>query len=330
MKTLIPIPSRDDVFLFDSLIEDVSFYKEAAVEHKSLKELEEFFLSVREQAVGRQEKNTTQVYKELIDNVLRTNVGNTKRERYEIAHNYFIRDFYESPVYYALHLLNFNNAQFVKENVIFEGLDILQEELSKNDTVILNGLHMDLYQILLNYVADQLKNRTISLYGVEASLRKIEKINSLYNPNITNIEYNYLDSLDDKPYPLMFKKAFRDIKENKIIAIPPEVSMGLGPKEKTNLVGLEVVLPQGSALLSHKYSVPVIIVHTVRLENSKIKITFEKPIYPFANKNKQNINKQSKLIFDRISEIVSLYPETWSGYDVLNYLMEGAYHKGEF
>ncbi|WP_261134432.1 hypothetical protein [Bacillus sp. Marseille-Q3570] len=330
MTTKITIPKRQDMFLFDSLIDDYSFYKESSIEYKNLDELEEFFLSVREQAVSSQINDLRVAYSQIVENVQLTNVGKNIKEKFEIAHKYFIRDYYESPVYYAIHLLFFNNKDFVHNNVEFEGLDILFEELSKNRTVILNGLHMDLYQILLNYVAEKLKDYTISLYGVEQSLRKIEKINSIYTPNISNIEYSYIDSLDDKPYPLIFKKAFKDIKDNKIVAIPPEVSMGIGPKEKTKLVGLDVVLPQGSALLSHKYSIPVIVVHTIRLNNSKIKITFEKPIYPNKENTKENIRSQSKEIFQQISDIVSFYPETWSGYDVLNYLMEGAYKKGEF
>jgi len=189
---------------------------------------------------------------------------------------------------------------------------------------------MDLYQILINYIADLLPNSTISLYGVEQSLKKIEKINSLYTPTIKNIEYNYIDSLDDKPYPLIFKKAFRDVEENKIFTIPPEVSMGMGPNEKTRLVGLGVLLPQGSSLLSTRYSVPVIIIHTVRIDRSKIKITFEKPIYPFKEKSRAKVREQSEIIFDKISEIISKYPETWSGYDILHFLTEGVYRKVDF
>lgn len=317
---------KKNLFLFDSLINDVNFYKESYKKY-NFKQLEDFFLEIRQKSVDIEVNKNTEILKEIINNVQLTNVGKNPKERYEIAFSYFLKDFYLSPVYYAIHLLNMYNEEFRNSHVTYKGLNWLLESVKKYDTVILNGLHMDLYQVLLNYISILLPNHTLSLFGVEHSLKKIEEINTLYTPFINNIEYNYIDSLDDKPYPLAFKKAYRDVKEKKIILIPPEISMGIGSKIKTNLVGLNVNLPQGSSSLSCKFNIPVIITYVVRKNESDIQIFFEKPILPSQKNIKYNSEKESKIIFKKINDIINQYPDTWSGYDVINYMVNGVYDK---
>lgn len=325
------IPNKSNLFLFDSLINDYQFYKRSSITHKNNDELEKFFLEARRHSVDMDIPNTKNQLKQLIDNVQLTSVGTSPKEKFEIAFSYFIKDFYLSPVYYAIHLLNMFDENFRKKHVTYIGLENLFDSINEYGTVILNGLHIDLYQVLLNYISILLPNKTLTLFGVEQSLKKIETINSLYTPFIDNIEYNYLDSLDDKPFPLSFKKAFRDIKDNKIILIPPEVSMGIGSKVKTNLVGLNVLLPQGSASLSCKFNIPVIVTHIVRTDRTNVQITFEKPISPSSDSGNNSVEEQGKLIFKNINEVIHQYPDTWSGYDVLNYMIDGVYDKeGKF
>ncbi|WP_049670423.1 LpxL/LpxP family acyltransferase [Bacillus sp. FJAT-27916] len=319
-------PPTENAFLFESLVEDYGYYKSMAKIHKDTKGLVEEFLKVREISVNNMslEKRTTN-YKKILKNVLSTNIGCSSRDRHNVANNYFIRDYYENPVYYGIHLLNFGKEEFVKENVVFEGKEKLENALKKNGNVILNGFHMDLYQILLNYIAKEFGNHTFALYAGEQPLTLVKKIQDIYMPEINNIEYRYVDDMDDKPFPLITKELFKDARKGNVVCILPEVSLGLGPSDYMELLGVKVLLPHGSSTISHKYNIPIVPVYNVRTEGVKIKIIFEDPIYPSGVYNKENIQNQTREVFEVIEKAVSKYPHTWSGYDVFDYLTQGVY-----
>ncbi|KMY46372.1 hypothetical protein AC622_07055 [Bacillus sp. FJAT-27916] len=84
-------------------------------------------------------------------------------------------------------------------------------------------------------------------------------------------------------------------------------------------------MPHGSSTISHKYNIPIVPVYNVRTEGVKIKIIFEDPIYPSGVYNKENIQNQTREVFEVIEKAVSKYPHTWSGYDVFDYLTQGVY-----
>ena len=88
-----------------------------------------------------------------------------------------------------------------------------------------------------------------------------------------------------------------------MVAIPPEISMGLGPQHTVKLLGKDVSMPLGSSWVSSKMQVPmqvpIIILHTEMTEKYKIKITFEYPIYPSEIQNRQNIIDESTHVFKK-------------------------------
>lgn len=59
--------------------------------------------------------------------------------------------------------------------------------------------------MLTNYISLINKNTICSLYGLETSLKKIEKINKLYTLSVQKIEYNYIVDSYGVPYPLILE-----------------------------------------------------------------------------------------------------------------------------
>lgn len=137
------------------------------------------------------------------------------------------------------------------------------------------------------------------IISLSSKERRIEKINKLYTPTVKNIEYNYIVDNYGVPYPLILRKALKDISQGKVVAIPPEISMGLGPQHTVKLLGKDVSMPLGSSWVSNKMQVPIIILHTEMTEKYKIKITFEDPIYPSEIQNRQNIIDESTHVFKK-------------------------------
>lgn len=309
-------------FIFDSLIKDVNVYQKINQQFPEYADLYKKFADIREQSVDLDLETTKRLYNKLIDNIFLTDVVDSSKEKFDIIEKYFIRDFYQTPVHYGIHLLNFNKPHFIEDHVVYKGLNEFLLCLKKFKTVILNPMHNDLYQMLTNYLSILLNENVISLYGLEKSLRKIEKINSIYTPSVTNIEYNYVNNIQGLPNPLIFRKSLVDIKEGKLVAIPPEISMGLGPKNTVNFLGRPVTMPIGSSWLSNKTQKPIVIVHTELLEKSKIVITFENPIFPYRDKTKQNILKQSQTVFKEIERVVKTNPVSWCGYDIFDKIVK--------
>lgn len=302
-------------FLFDSLIKDIDIYKNIANTQKSYIDQLNVFREIREKAVEAELEKNIKLYKDLIDNIILTDISGSFKEKIKIIEKYFIRDFYETPVYYCFHLLHFNLNSFVKNSVKFINVNNYIHAIKENGTVILNPLHTDLYQILTNYLSLIDKNIRYSLYGPETSLEKIEKINKLYTPSVNNFEYNYIIDNNGFPFPLILRKALEDIKQKKVVAILPEFSMGLGPQHTVHLLGRKVSMPMGSSWLSTKMHVPIILVHTEMTSGYKIRITFEDPVYPSKEVSKDSIIEESKRVFAKIDAIIRENPYSWCGYD---------------
>lgn len=313
-----------NAFIFDSLIEEADLYKSMAKKYKNLNLQMKIFKSIRAQSVDEELDYNIKLYKKLIDNILLTDISLNTSEKIDIAKKYFIRDFYETPVYYGMHLLNFYKSNFIKENVKIVNMDIYLNTIKKYGTVVLNPLHNDLYQMLINYISS-IKNKAVcSIYGIEYSLKKMEKINLIYTPTVRNVEFNYLNNSKGMPYPIMLRKAVRDIKNNKIVAIPPEISMGLGSQHSVQLLGKSVSMPLGSAWVSNKTNVPIIIVHTELLKNYKIQIKFEDPIFPMDIGSKKGIISQCEQVFNKIDQIIRDNPYSWCGYDTFDRMITNA------
>lgn len=308
-----------NAFIFDSLIQDSDFYKELAEKYSNYDEQLAAFNKIREEAVNYELSKNIKLYKKLIDNVLLTDVRPSIEEKIKVAEKYFIRDFYKTPVYYAFHLLHFNSSDFIKNNVEFVNKEVYLQAIKKYGTVILNPLHNDLYQMLPAYMSIVDKKAIYSLYGVETALKKIETINQIYTPNVKSMEYNYVADNNGLPFPLIFRKALKDIQSGKIVAILPEISMGLGPKYSTKLLGQKVSMPLGSSWISNKTQVPIVLVHTEMTYKYKIKITFEQPIYPLQENSKKNIITQANQVFELIDRIIREHPFSWCGYDSFDY-----------
>lgn len=305
-------------FIFDSLIKDYKFYQELSKKYSDYDKQLQIFKEIREESVNQELKKNIQLYKKLIDNILLTNISSSSEKKIDIIEKYFTRDFYNTPVYYGFHLLHFYTPNFIKDNVEIINKEVYLSAIKKYGAVVLNPLHNDLYQILTNYISLINKDIVCSLYGLETSLKKIEKINKLYTPSVKNIEYNYIVDSYGVPYPLILKKALKDIRQGKVVAIPPEISMGLGPQHTVKLLGKEVSMPLGSSWISNKLQVPIIILHTEMVEKYKIRITFEDPIYPSKIQNRKSIISESTSVFKKIDKIIRNNPYSWCGYDTFD------------
>lgn len=308
-------------FIFDSLIQDYEFYQELPKKYPSYDKQLQICKKIREKSVNQELGRNIRLYKKLIDNILLTDISSSSKEKIKIIEQYFIRDFYDTPVYYGFHLLHFCSPNFIKDNIEIINKQAYLDSIKKYGAVILNPLHNDLYQMLTNYISLINKNTICSLYGLETSLKKIEKINKLYTPIVQNIEYNYIVDSYGVPYPLILRKALKDIRQGKVVAIPPEISMGLGPQHTVNLLGARVSMPLGSSWVSNKMQVPIIILHTEMTEKYKIKITFEDPIYPSKIQNRASIVNESKYVFKKIDKIIRNHPYSWCGYDTFDQMI---------
>lgn len=307
-------------FMPDSLINHANYYKEIVKDHPDFEDQFVMFKEVREQAVDAELNKNILLYRAIIDNILLTDINESTVKKLETAEKYFVNNFYNMPPCYGMHLLNFSNVTFRKNNVEFINSDQYVNCINKFGSVVLDILRIDIFQIILNYMT-LLYDNTLSLYGAENTLKEFENINLLYLPNIKNIEYNYITTINGLPYPFIAKKALKDIKAKKIVVTLPEYSMGLRSTYTTNFLGQTISMPLGSAWISNKTQMPIIIAYPHITKNYKIKIIFEKPIFPYKEISRSNQIKQSRLLFEKIEKIIRKYPYSWYGYDIFDKIL---------
>jgi lauroyl/myristoyl acyltransferase len=317
-------------FSFESFINNEEVYREIENRATSITDLENAFMLSRLKNVKSDNSTSFKaIYKSTAKNILKTNVKKCKDEKYNLSREYFLRTYIENPAFYGVHLMKFNDLSFVSKYLEVEGIENVNKVFNQFGKVIFNPLHIDVFQLLPFYISKKYTSEKFVLFGPELSLVPVKKIHDLYHDNIENLEYQYIDNVEDSPYLLVPKLGIKHLNDNKSLYILPEVSFGTGPKNTTRFLGHSVNLPLGSSYISHKTGVPIIPTYIRRDKGSKMVLKFEDPIYPKKELCRDNYVRQAKMVFEKIEKIVTENANGWIGFDVLDFLIKKRSFHGE-
>lgn len=303
-------------FEFLSLNNDVPFYKEFNNLHKN-----DFIsqgLKLRRSEIEETLKEIIPIYrKTVIENMSFLNIENYE----ELAEIYLEKHIYINPVLFTYFYLNYKSIDL---NRIFEGIK-LEDLISNSKGLIINAFHTDLYQIIPFFVSkflvDKEIRKKIYIVGPEQSVSLVKSMGQKHYGDIENVEYLYIDDLNDEPYPLLLKKCTEVLKEGDILYILPEISFGFNTKDLTTFLNTQVKLPLGSSYLSQKTNTSIVFMNSiVDSDNLRHVIKVSKIIHPssYDGDFRDKLIEQSKDIFLELETAVINNPSSWIGFESFN------------
>ncbi|KJJ85687.1 lipid A biosynthesis acyltransferase [Candidatus Omnitrophus magneticus] len=201
------------------------------------------------------------------------------------------------------------NKQYLNKYVEIINSSYLDECLAKQKGIIVVTAHFGNWE---------LGGAVIAALGHDISAiiweHKNKKINQLFttrraNNNIKQIPLNQI------------RQCFHVLKNNGILGIVGDKDY-TGDLGETTLFGEKIFMPKGAAVLSLKTGAPIVACFVAREKNNKLKIFFEKPIWPdeitipSGRSEKNNaVKKIMNSCMSMFEKYIKLYPDQWYAFE---------------
>ncbi|MBN2097185.1 MAG: hypothetical protein JW714_01770 [Candidatus Omnitrophica bacterium] len=194
------------------------------------------------------------------------------------------------------------DLEFVKQKVIFEGKENLEQALSLRKGVLLVSAHLGNWEF---------GGIFLSLLGYKINAiawsHQQKAVNDLFVQRRKNKGVRVI------PLGTAIRRVFSALKNNEMVGLLGDIDY-LHPDQgiKVKFFGQDAVMPQGPAVFSIKCGSPIIPVAVVRIADNRFKLILEKPIiyHPSSNQEADVMNLTQQVAL-ALEFFIAQYPEQW-------------------
>jgi KDO2-lipid IV(A) lauroyltransferase len=189
---------------------------------------------------------------------------------------------------------------YVQEQVRIYNLEEIQRVYREKKGVIALTAHLGNFELAGAVLAE---------LGINISAIALAHKNALINKFF--VQQRALKNIEVVQVGTQIKRCYRALDEGRVIGFVGDRLFSQSGV-KVTLLGKEVELPKGPAVLSIRKKVPIVIGILVRNPDNSFKYIFEKPIYPPST---GDFDKDVKTLMQeyvgRLEKYIRLYPEQW-------------------
>ena len=192
----------------------------------------------------------------------------------------------------------------IKDKVVFENKEILDEAFAKGKGVIAVSAHFGNFPLMLLSLAQQ-------GYPTNAIIRRTrdEKIEEYFQGLRTQLG---LKTLSARPRTACVNDSIKALRNNEFVFIPLDQNFGSGGGVFVDFFGQQAATATGPAVFAMRTGAPIIPIFVVRQKDDTHKIIIEKPLTLIEGKDeKETIYLTISKITQIIERYIRQYPQEW-------------------
>ncbi len=212
--------------------------------------------------------------------------------------NVFINFALYLAVFFKFRQLDYD---YIKKNVIIEGIEYVDKALSQGKGLIVVGAHIGNWE--LGGVALGMMGYPVSAITLT---HKHKAVNAFFNRQRESKGFRVI------PLETAVRGSLEALSRNEIVCILGDRDFTQGG-QLLDFFGKPTVIPKGPAVFSLRNKSPLIVAYTIREKNNKFRLSFSSPVkFSPCGEYEKDVRLLTQAYLKQIEDCILKYPDQWA------------------